>query len=177
MDNPVNPTVITLSVRSVDALLDREGSPMLDPRIHPDASAAICSAALRDRKMVHPRIEIFVPRSDLSREQEVRAALSAHFQNEAEKAALELSENSRDGRTNLLFGILVVALLLAFSEWLARLGEGRLFTVLSESMIIIAWVTLWIPAEALLFAHFPIRRKKRMALALARAHVTLRELP
>jgi hypothetical protein len=166
--------IIRLSVRSVDALLDAEGSPLLQPRVHPEVAAAIWSAAQRYPEAAEPRIELLVPEADLGREREVSAALCAHFRQEAEGALWDLKENSRNGRTNLLLGILVVAALVFISEWLSRLGEGRVFTILSESMIIIGWVTLWIPAEALLFAHFPIRRKRQLALALAGARITLR---
>jgi hypothetical protein len=69
---------------------------------------------------------------------------------------------------------MVVAPLLAGSEAILFLGNGRLVTTLSESMIIFAWVAMWSPAELLLYAHLPVRRHRNLAQALARAGVVLR---
>jgi hypothetical protein len=35
-------------------------------------------------------------------------------------------------------------------------------------MIIVAWVAIWSPAELLLYAHLPVRRRRNLAQALAR---------
>lgn len=77
------------------------------------------------------------------------------------------------GRWTFLVAFLVVGLVILVNEAIVSWFEGRFITVLSESLIIVAWVTLWGPAETLLFSHFPVRRARNLALALASAAVTL----
>jgi hypothetical protein len=67
----------------------------------------------------------------------------------------------------------VVGLVILANEAIVTWFEGRFITVLSESLIIVAWVTLWGPAETLLVAHFPVRRARDLAQALTSAPVTL----
>jgi hypothetical protein len=60
-----------------------------------------------------------------------------------------------------------------FAEWLQVFSQGRFEKYLSESLIIIGWVTLWNPIQLLLFDHFPIRRRRNLAGARARSRVLL----
>jgi hypothetical protein len=69
--------------------------------------------------------------------------------------------------------LLAVAKLVVFAEWLQVFSQGRFYKYLSESLIIIGWVTLWKPIELLLFDHFPIRRRRNLARALAPSRVLL----
>ena len=43
----------------------------------------------------------------------------------------------------------------------------------SESLTVFAWVAMWRPAELLLYEHWPVRRKRRLAQRLAQAEVVL----
>jgi len=164
---------IRLAVRSVDALLDGEGSPVVEPRIHPDAAEAIWTEAVRAKNAGAFEICLTVPAADEARIPEAAAAIHHHFQRRGEDLGEELREIFREGRRSLAIGLLVVAGLIAASEGLLYLNASRLMYVLSESLIIIAWVALWHPAELLLYAHFPVRQQKKTAQALARAAVRL----
>jgi hypothetical protein len=160
---------LRLEVRSVDELLDAAGSPLLGPRIHPEVARAIHAQAAGHPRGTRFRIEVVTPAGDSSRGAEVEAAIRTHFREEADDAEKELHELAHKGRWSFLIAILVVALFIGLSEAVLRLGEGRVVTVLSESLIIVAWVTLWGPAETLLFARFPVRRQRDLARSLAEA--------
>jgi uncharacterized membrane protein len=89
------------------------------------------------------------------------------------EAKQELQEIFRDGRVSLIIGLIVVVVLLSASKAVLLLGTGRFPTVLSESMIIVAWVALRGAADSLLFSHFPVRRRQKLAQSPAQARVIL----
>jgi len=164
---------IRLSVRSVDALLDAEGSPLLEPRLHPEFAAAVWSEALQKKTPAAFQLELTVPPPDLERQSEVAEAVRFHFGKRQQEFAEELRALFQDGRRSLIIGMLVVALLLTLAEAIPYLWERRLAYAVSESLIIVAWVVLWHPAELLLYAHFPVRRHLKLAGQLAAAKVSL----
>jgi hypothetical protein len=164
---------ITLDVHSVERLLDADGSPLLCPRIHPDAARSIFHDAEGRRPNGGFQVAIRVPPHDLPRGSEVETAIHAHFAAETEDPGYELRETLWRGGYSLLLALLAVASLVMFAEWLQVLGQGRLYKYLGESLIIIGWVTLWTPIELLMFDHFPIRRRRSLARVLARSRVVL----
>lgn len=165
---------ICLRVRSVDALLDAGGSPLLEPRLHPEFAEAVWREALRKPKAAGFQLEVTVPAADVERHREVSEAIHFHFLKQQREFAEELREIFRDGRRSLFIGLLVVALLLMLAEAIPYLWERRLAYAVSESLIIVAWVVLWHPAELLLYSHFPVRKHRRLAGELAEARVSLR---
>lgn len=172
-DSAILPTTIRLSLRSVDGLLDADGSPLAEPRLHPEFAHAVWSEALQSKSDSRFQLELTVPAADSHRQAEVAEAVRFHFQNRQREFAEELCALFKDGRRSLVIGLLVVALLLTLAEAIPYLWERRLAYAVSESLIIVAWVVLWHPAELLLYAHFPVRRHRKLAGALAEARVAL----
>ncbi|HEY5952745.1 MAG TPA: hypothetical protein VIT18_00180 [Terrimicrobiaceae bacterium] len=66
---------ITLDVHSVERLLDSDGSPLLGPRIHPEAARSIFRDAEGLRADNGFQVAIRVPQQDLPRRPEVEAAI------------------------------------------------------------------------------------------------------
>ena len=169
---PVEST-LKLEVRSVRQLLDHESTPLIEPRIHPDVAEVLWTDALQHASSQQFRIEIAAPVVDAGQEEEVKNAVRYHYAWETEKASEEIEETLRDGRKSLVVGLIVVSLLLALAEAILVFGSGRFLTAISESLIIFAWVAIWSPAEQLLYAHIPIRRRRKLAQKLSEAKVTL----
>ncbi len=165
--------VLRFDVHSVDRLLDRDGSPLVGPRIHPEVARGIRAEAAGHPKGSRFRIRVGVPSTDLGRVNEVRSAIQSHFGEECADAEEEIRALAYKGRWTFLVAFLVVGLVILANEAIVYWFEGRFITVLSESLIIVAWVTLWGPAETLLFSHFPVRRARDLARTLASAAVTL----
>jgi hypothetical protein len=168
------PAVVRLEVRSVDRLLNPEASPFPGPRIDPEAGARILRALQVSQQARQSRIEFVVPGADLGRDGEVRAALGTLAREALEDAEKELREIFKHGRVSLFVGFLAVAVLLGITELLLLAGgESTTVKAITESLVIVYWVILWRPAELLLYEHFPARRRRRAAQALARAELAL----
>lgn len=163
---------LPLDVHSLSKLVDDDLSPLLSSRIHPEAAALLEARALGHRPSDGYIIRISAGQVDLPAA-EVAAALCGHFSAEAGQAERALREHCRNGWKALAIALLIVAGLYAGAESLHALGEKRVYSVLSESLVIIAWVTLWIPVEALIFENLSQRRRLARLRALSRAQVNV----
>lgn len=172
---PISTTAaIRLEVRSVDRLLNPEASPFPGPRLDPEAGERILKMARNLPKAPNFIVEFTVPAADLGREDEVRKALDVLALEAMDDAEKELREIFKNGRGSLFVGFLAVAILLGITELLLLVGgESATVRAITESLIIVYWVILWRPAELLLYEHFPVRRRRRAARALARSDLRL----
>jgi hypothetical protein len=132
------------------------------------------SDASEEPKSGRFRIEVTAPTVDSGDEERVREAIRYHYTWEARKAQEEIDETLRDGRKSLVIGLLVVVLLLTLAEVLLIWSSGRFMAAVSESLIIFSWVVMWSPGELLLYAHLPIRRRRKLSEKLAEAEVIVR---
>lgn len=165
--------IVKIAVRSVDGLLDRDGSPLASPGIHPEVAREILLKTKTCDAKKEFRIEFDVPAADAGRTGEVRAALSQHFQHDGVEAEQELAELYRDARRSSVIGLAAALILVIFSEILINFAPAPLLVAIGRGLIILAWVALWHPADLFLYAHFPIRRRKRLAKSLSEAEVVL----
>jgi hypothetical protein len=165
---------IRLEIRSVDRLLDAEASPFPGPRLDPEAADLILKLARSLPKAAKIAVELTVPPADLGRQAEIREALQVLAKEAEEDAEKELLEIFKNGRISLFVGFLAVAVLLGITELILILGNGSTTAkAIVESLIIVYWVILWRPAELLLYDHFPARRRRRAAKALACSELRL----
>lgn len=167
------PAILHIAVRSVDRLLDIESSPLAGPGIHPEVARAIRAEATVFKRGTAFQIEVEVPEAETARQEEVATAIRTHFIEELAEVRDELRTVSHKARWTFALAFVAVALIIMLSEFVLLLGDGRFFEVLGESLVIVAWVTLWGPTEMLLFARFPLIRQRNLADALARAPVSL----
>lgn len=164
---------LSLDVRSVDRLLNLADTPLTQPGLHPEAAHVLRVQASGFPKCTRFQVDVVVPAEDIGRQQEVQTAVRTQFHEEYIEARKELRAIYQKGWWSFLKALAVVAVLITLSEGMLTFRNGRLFTALSKSLIIVAWVVLWAPAETLIFAPFSVRRKRERAKALAWADVEL----
>jgi hypothetical protein len=165
---------IRMEVRSVDQLLNPDASPFPGPRLDHAAGERILKTALTTRGAAGFIVEITVPARDLGRGDEVRKALDVLAREAMEDAEKELREIFRNGRFSLFIGFIAVGLLMGLTELLLLVGgEFPAVRAVTESLVIVYWVILWRPAELLLYDHFPVRRRRSAARALARSELRM----
>jgi len=154
-------------------MLDVESSPLVAPRLHPDVLKTVWDAVKENPSKTGYEIEITVPGEDLQKSGEVTNAFENVFMEQSHDASLELREIYRQGRRTLFLGILGVALLLGLAEALLHLSDRRTVAFVSETLVILAWVLLWTPAELLVYSPWPVRHRCRQAREIAKTPVRL----
>lgn len=104
---------------------------------------------------------------------DLQTAVGSYYQRSAASARRELREHLLTTELALAGGILLFVLCMATRQiLLATFGE--LSRMLDEGLIVLAWLALWRPAEALLYEWVPLYRKRRLFERLAGIRVSVR---
>lgn len=89
-------------------------------------------------------------------------AIRAYFQYESVLAIAKLKKRHRTARYFFLIGLLTLVLCLSLSHLIDSIESApRVTSVASVSFIIIGWVAMWHPIEALLYDWWPIREQRQ----------------
>ncbi len=106
------------------------------------------------------------PPDEVSRLQD---AVGLHFATRAERARRRLRRELRQARVKLLVGLFAFLVLLSAAELLRTVADTPGARLLPEGLVIVAWVVMWRPLDALLFDWWPLRAEWKLALRLAGA--------
>ena len=171
--NSSAPARLTLAITSVDRLIETDSSPLMTPGLHPEAAEVL----LRQADDFSPKrgyeIVLEVPSGDMERLEEVREGVQVWAEEQVRRVTQEMRGKVRKGSRALVVAMAVVALLFVLVEWMQAFGSGHLYRIFGESLIIIAWVSLWVPAETLLIEPIHLRHRRRLFAALASSKISL----
>lgn len=172
-----DPAVIELRLnRAAQVFHTLDPSPFREGDLDSVAENYILAQARALPGAVPLAIRISLPGAELTSAaaMEIPDAVQQHFARRVETERRALAELFREGRAALVIGVAFLALaLLAAVQAPLLLGEGRVATLLSESLIIIGWVALWHPAQIFLYGWLPGRRNIVIFRRLSQAAVTL----
>lgn len=96
----------------------------------------------------------------------LQQAIESYYGRMANSARLALHEHLRLGQVALVGGFAIFLLSMGARSILGHL-LGRLPAVLDEGLIVLAWLALWRPAEALIYGWAPFYRNRRLFERLA----------
>jgi len=104
---------------------------------------------------------------------DLQAAIEHYYERLAGSARLNLRDEMRMAEIALFAGLVIFLLCMTAHQVLSGLLHGvpRIF---DEGLIILAWLALWRPAEALAYEWVPLYRKRRLYERLAAIRVTVR---
>jgi len=103
---------------------------------------------------------------------DLQPAIEHYYDRLAASARLKLRENLRAGELGLLAGITIFLLCMMARQVLAGFLHG-VPRILDEGLIILAWLALWRPTEALAYEWLPLYRRRRLYERLAGIRVTV----
>lgn len=103
---------------------------------------------------------------------DLQPAIEHYYDRLAASTRLKLRENLRAGELGLLAGLSIFLLSMSAREVLAGLLHG-VPRILDEGLIILAWLALWRPTEALAYEWVPLYRRRRLYERLAGIRVTV----
>ena len=140
--------------------LSLDPSPFRDRDLDPAAAAFIIDEA-EDRPARHPlTIVLHLPESDAAQAEFVSEAIRHYFALLRQSEQRVLRGIFRDGRWALLVGLITVVVIVALEQIASTLiSKDSLYRGVVESVVILAWVVLWRPAELLLYDWWPVRRR------------------
>jgi hypothetical protein len=104
---------------------------------------------------------------------DLQAAVEHYYERMGASARMKLRENRRIAEMILLAGIGIFLVCMMLRQ-LLRGMFASLPRMLDEGLIILAWIALWRPAEALVYEWIPLYRTQRLYQRLAGIRVTVR---
>jgi hypothetical protein len=164
---------VRVHVRSLAQLFNSlDPSPFWDRDLDPTAAQFI-EDEFREKLSAHTwhldvhTLEEAAPAAD------VQAAVEHYYERLAASARLKLHENLRVAELALLGGVAIFLACMTARQLLSGLLQG-VPRYLNEGLIILAWLALWRPTEALVYGWVPLYRKRRLYQRLAGIRVTVR---
>lgn len=101
---------------------------------------------------------------------DIAAAIHAHFELAHQQAERRHRRRRRVGRVATLAGLVTLAAVLMLRHWLAAV-PAPFGEVLSEGLLILAWVALWRPIETIGFDSWESRQERAVLRRLAQVPV------
>ncbi len=146
-----------------DRDLDRTAADFIEDEFRDKQSAAVW------------HLHVFVQEGDTSAS-DLQTAVESYYGRLAHSAHLALREHLWMGQLALLGGVAIFLLSMGTRGVLGG-ALGHLPLILDEGLIILAWLALWRPAEALIYGWIPFYRRGRLFERLARMRVSVRISP
>jgi hypothetical protein len=168
---------IEIHVGSIEQLFNSfDPSPFLEKDIDQEAERYIVALAseLDPKSSITLAVSFTHSLTNSSATQLIPAAFKNYFNYRADQAKLEIHELLRIGWRSLTVGSLVLLASLFVSNFILRtMGTSPFGALLAESFVILGWVANWRPLEIFLYDWWPIARKRRLLLRLAKATVEI----
>jgi hypothetical protein len=165
--------VVRIKVRQLSQLFNSlDPSPFWDRDLDGEAADFI-EEGFSDRLSADSwRLVVQVHEGGTSSE-DLQTALKSHYLRQANSARLALREHLWLGQFALAGGVAVFLISMA-ARALLRNSWAGISPWVEEGLVILAWLALWRPAEALLYGWVPYYRNRRRYERLARIHVAVR---
>jgi hypothetical protein len=164
---------VSVHVRQLAQLFNSlDPSPFWDRDL--DRSAAdFIEDEFRDKQSAELwHLHVFVHEGDTSAS-DLQTAVESYYGRLANSARLALREHLWMGQLALLGGVAIFLLSMGIRGVLSG-TLGHLPPILDEGLIILAWLALWRPAEALIYGWVPFYRNRRLFERLAGMRVSVR---
>lgn len=154
-------------------------SPFQSRDLDADAEDFIVGAVRELRREAALKLVIWVPEPEAAGETArlLPKTVQNYFAYTARLAERDLRLELREGRLILLAGLVFLGLCLGARHALLSLHPGGLMAWLAEGLLIVGWVGMWRPLEAMLYDWWPTRRRWRILERLARTPVEVRAAP
>ncbi len=137
------------------------------------AAAEFIEDEFRDKQSARVwHLHVHVHEGDTSAA-DLQTAVESYYGRLSNSARLALREHLWMGQLALLGGMTIFLLSMGIRGILGR-TLGHLPPMLDEGLIILAWLALWRPAEALIYGWVPFHRSRRLFERLAGMRVSVR---
>lgn len=162
-----------IKVRQLSQLFNSwDPSPFWDRDLDGEAAKFI-EEEFRDRLSADSWRLLVQVRGGSTSAEDLQTALKSHYLRQANSARLALREHLWVGQLALVGGVAIFLVSMAMRVLLRNSWQG-ISPWVEEGLVILAWLALWRPAEALLYGWVPYYRKRLRYQRLARIQVAVR---
>ncbi len=164
---------VSIHVRQMAQLFNSlDPSPFWDRDLDRNAAEFI-EDEFRDKQSADAwHLHVYVHEGDTAAG-DLQTAVESYYSRLAHSARLALREHLWMAQL-ALYGGVAIFLLSMGARSILQSAMGRLPVILDEGLIILAWLALWRPAEALIYGWVPFYRNRRLFERLAGIRVAVR---
>lgn len=158
--------VVEVGVKNSRQLFnERDPAPFRERDLDPEFVIYLVSAVEEFSLRTKMKIRILTSdKEDLKPENSlaIQEAIKAYFQYESRLAKSKLLKSHRTSRYFSLVGLLTLIICLSFAEFIHSFKFApAIANIASVSFVIIGWVAMWHPIEALFYDWWPIREQRQ----------------
>ena len=166
---------IILELHDVDQLLIAPDSLFYGKRmLNADAEEVIIEEVTKASSNDQIHLKIHLREDEISRKDEISTAIHQHFTYRRKKSERQLQKTLQLGWQSLLISIVFLGLLISLTLVIIKLlPEGGLSITFREILIILGWVSLWRPADLLLYEWRPFKREINLFRKLEQCKVEI----
>lgn len=113
------------------------------------------------------RLVIYLPATTLAAAAGLADTIHNYFAYREQVVARELRLERRAARWFIAVGLAFLAICLVLRQLALSLGSGPLLQIAAEGLLILGWVGMWRPLEAVLYDWWPLLRRRRVFQRLA----------
>ena len=164
---------VSIHVRDFAQLFNSlDPSPLWDRDLD-RAVAQFIEDEFRDRRLAGVwRLKVYAPEG-VAAAADLQSAVKSYYRRSVRSARIALREHMKVTRIALVGGALIFLLSTAVRGLIAR-TLAHPPALLDQGLIVLAWLGLWRPIEALVYEWVPFYRRRRLYERLAQIHVTVR---
>lgn len=165
---------VSIHVRDLAQLFNSlDPSPFWDRDLDPDAAQFIEEEFSDKRSADTWHLHVHA-QEGVALAGDLQTAVEHYYERLASSARRRLRDDMRLGQLALLGGVAIFLLSMVARGIVTSLLPGRAPRVLDEGLIILGWLALWRPSEALVYGWIGPYRKRRMYERLAAIRVSVR---
>ena len=161
-----NIIIIEIGVKNSHQLFDeRDPAPFrerdLDPQFVTYLISAVEEFSLRTKMKIRILISDFEDLKSI-KILAIQDAINAYFRYESNLAKTKLRKQNRTARYFFLIGFITLIISLSLAHYIDSIKLAPAIShIATASLLIIGWVAMWHPIEALLYGWWPIREQRK----------------
>ena len=162
---------IELRIQRLEQLFDTlDPAPFHDKALDRNVDAYLLESAGEYSVGTALRVMLHAPAELAAHITAIEHAIHTHFALAAQQAERRHRRRRSVGRLALFTGLAILVLALSLRSWLKGVSNP-VAEVISEGLMILAWVALWRPIETIGFDSWEARQQRRLLAKLARVPV------
>jgi hypothetical protein len=163
---------VDVRLNTIEQLFDnRDPAPFRERDLDPDLVEYLFAAGEDLASLGTFKVVVWVAQPCSA--EEIETGYRAHFEYELERLERRRRRGRRTGQIALLIGVTILVVLLSVAELLDD-HASRVTRLAREGLVILSWIVMWRPVEALIYDWVPLRRERKVMQRLRAAMVEVR---
>jgi len=167
---------VDIRVKAASYIFDpRDPAPLVERDLDSDVAEYIVASAEELPVKIPVKLVFWLAEPSPVEPRDLAVGITRHFSFDRLRASRAVRAKRRQAHWMLVVGVLALAFFLALGELTRPWEDHPLGKVVNTGFMILGWVAMWRPLDALLYDWWPLVQRRRLFERLERAPVEVRE--